>query len=188
MILIDANIRPKSDASASHCRSTSNSQRVKLSVLRGYVDDVQRPQQQQRLVVFLMTILIGTIIINIPISNHYLVHSFSVVSTSSMQRLTNYDCNYNTRSIWIPQQKSTDFLTLLLQANTDINENGRNEASSSSSSSDDDSVTSNAPTLPTIIDRTSFDDAGRSLLDEQDMKRMNEMGDFDENPNVCTTM
>jgi hypothetical protein len=33
-------------------------------------------------------------------------------------------------------------------------------------------------------DRTSFDEAGRSLLDEQDMKRMDAMGDFDVNPNV----
>lgn len=30
----------------------------------------------------------------------------------------------------------------------------------------------------------SFDDAGRSLVDEEDQKRMEEMGDFDDNPSV----
>ena len=83
-----------------------------------------------------------------------------------------------------PRQSS--FPTLLFQANTDTNENENNEVSAVANTSaaiiDDDHVSATAPT-PTI-DRTSFDDAGRSLLDEQDMKRMNEMGDFDVNPNV----
>ena len=35
---------------------------------------------------------------------------------------------------------------------------------------------------------TSFDDAGRSLVDEEDKKRMEEMGDFDSNPNVSYVM
>jgi hypothetical protein len=35
-----------------------------------------------------------------------------------------------------------------------------------------------------VSDQTTFDDAGRSLMDEQDMKRMQAMGDFDVNPNV----
>lgn len=34
------------------------------------------------------------------------------------------------------------------------------------------------------IDPTTFDEAGRSLMDEQDEKRMQAMGDFDANPNV----
>jgi hypothetical protein len=31
---------------------------------------------------------------------------------------------------------------------------------------------------------SSFDEAGRSLVDEDDQKRMEEMGDFDSNPDV----
>jgi len=34
------------------------------------------------------------------------------------------------------------------------------------------------------VKRTSFDQAGRSLVDEEDQKRIEEMGDFDENPSV----
>jgi len=32
--------------------------------------------------------------------------------------------------------------------------------------------------------RTTFDQAGASLIDEEDKKRMEEMGEFDSNPNV----
>lgn len=32
--------------------------------------------------------------------------------------------------------------------------------------------------------RTSFDQAGASLIEEEDIKRMETMGDFDSNPNV----
>ena len=49
------------------------------------------------------------------------------------------------------------------------------------------SVTQSTAAISTddaTIDRTSFDEAGRSLLDEQDLKRMDSMGDFDKNPNV----
>lgn len=35
-----------------------------------------------------------------------------------------------------------------------------------------------------IVDRTSFDQAGRSLIEEEDQKRMEQMGDFDSNPAV----
>ena len=34
------------------------------------------------------------------------------------------------------------------------------------------------------IDRTTFDQAGASLIEEEDRKRMEEMGDFDVNPAV----
>lgn len=34
------------------------------------------------------------------------------------------------------------------------------------------------------IERTSFDQAGASLIEEEDVKRMENMGDFDSNPNV----
>jgi hypothetical protein len=43
-------------------------------------------------------------------------------------------------------------------------------------------------TSASSVDRTTFDEAGRSLLDEQDMKRMDAMGDFDVNPNVRLRM
>lgn len=36
----------------------------------------------------------------------------------------------------------------------------------------------------TEIQRTSFDQAGASLIEEEDNKRMESMGDFDANPNV----
>ena len=35
-----------------------------------------------------------------------------------------------------------------------------------------------------LVERTSFDQAGRSLIEEEDQKRMEQMGDFDSNPNV----
>ena len=34
------------------------------------------------------------------------------------------------------------------------------------------------------VKRTTFDDAGKSLIDEEDYKRMESMGDFDLNPDV----
>jgi hypothetical protein len=34
------------------------------------------------------------------------------------------------------------------------------------------------------IKRTTFDEAGRSLVEEEDTKRMEAMGDYDLNPNV----
>ena len=36
------------------------------------------------------------------------------------------------------------------------------------------------------IDRTSFDQAGRSLMEEEDQQRLEQMGDFDSNPEVRT--
>ena len=36
----------------------------------------------------------------------------------------------------------------------------------------------------TVIRRTSFDQAGASLIEEEDRKRLEEMGDFDSNPSV----
>lgn len=36
----------------------------------------------------------------------------------------------------------------------------------------------------TSMERTSFDQAGRSLMDEEDRQRMEQMGDFDLNPSV----
>lgn len=35
-------------------------------------------------------------------------------------------------------------------------------------------------------ERTSFDQAGQSLMDEEDRKRLEEMGDFDSNPAVSS--
>ena len=35
-----------------------------------------------------------------------------------------------------------------------------------------------------MVQRTSFDQAGKSLVEEEDKKRLDEMGDFDSNPNV----
>lgn len=35
-----------------------------------------------------------------------------------------------------------------------------------------------------VIERKSFDEAGKSLIDEQDRERMEQMGDFDESPDV----
>jgi hypothetical protein len=35
------------------------------------------------------------------------------------------------------------------------------------------------------IRRTTFDQAGKSLIDEEDQKRLEQMGDFDANPAVC---
>ena len=142
----------------------------------------------QRLVVYMMTSMIAALI-SIPNSNHHLVQSLSIISKLSTHRPTNHVLSrYEVNIIRGIVQPLTKFPTLLFQADTDMTENEKNEASSSaantSSASDDDSKTATAAT-PTI-DRTSFDDAGRSLLDEQDMKRMNEMGDFDVNPNVCT--
>jgi hypothetical protein len=43
------------------------------------------------------------------------------------------------------------------------------------------------PQSPSVVvspQRTTFDQAGKSLMDEQDNKRMEAMGDFDANPNV----
>ena len=34
------------------------------------------------------------------------------------------------------------------------------------------------------VDRTSFDQAGKSLIEEEDRQRMEQMGDFDTNPDV----
>ena len=34
------------------------------------------------------------------------------------------------------------------------------------------------------IERTTFDQAGKSLIDEEDKKRLEQMGDFDANPDV----
>jgi hypothetical protein len=34
------------------------------------------------------------------------------------------------------------------------------------------------------VDRTTFDQAGASLIEEDDQKRMEQMGDFDLNPGV----
>lgn len=34
------------------------------------------------------------------------------------------------------------------------------------------------------VDRTTFDQAGRSLIEEEDMKRLQQMGDYDSNPDV----
>jgi hypothetical protein len=142
---------------------------------------------QKRFAVLMITLLF-TILINNP-NTYYLVHSLSTVSTTTSTRrpTTNFERRYD--SVNRIQQRGKiqqlQFATLLFQSITDANENENNEASAANNSPalDDDSVTVTAAT-PTI-DRTSFDDAGRSLLDEQDMKRMNEMGDFDVNPNVC---
>jgi hypothetical protein len=41
--------------------------------------------------------------------------------------------------------------------------------------------------LSAKIDRTSFDDAGRSLIEEEDRIRMEQMGDYDLNPDVSKT-
>lgn len=35
-----------------------------------------------------------------------------------------------------------------------------------------------------VVDRTTFDQAGASLIEEDDQKRMEQMGDFDANPAV----
>jgi hypothetical protein len=35
------------------------------------------------------------------------------------------------------------------------------------------------------MDRATFDQAGRSLVEEEDRKRMEEQGDSDANPAVC---
>jgi hypothetical protein len=75
-----------------------------------------------------------------------------------------------------PQQRQRQFSTTwLFQTNTDNDDDDDNNNNNEK----------NDITMPAAaMDRTSFDEAGRSLLDEQDMKRMNEMGDFDVNPNV----
>lgn len=36
------------------------------------------------------------------------------------------------------------------------------------------------------VERTSFDQAGASLIEEEDQKRMEQMGDFDSNDSVST--
>jgi hypothetical protein len=36
------------------------------------------------------------------------------------------------------------------------------------------------------MDRTTFDQAGKSLIEEEDRLRMEQMGDFDTNPDVST--
>jgi len=36
------------------------------------------------------------------------------------------------------------------------------------------------------MERTSFDQAGASLIEEEDQKRMEQMGDFDSNSSVST--
>ena len=43
---------------------------------------------------------------------------------------------------------------------------------------------SSTESKPVVAERTSFDDAGASLMDQADQKRMEEMGDFDANPAV----
>jgi hypothetical protein len=48
-------------------------------------------------------------------------------------------------------------------------------------------TTTPPPQSPSVVvspQRTTFDQAGKSLMDEQDNKRMEAMGDFDANPNV----
>jgi len=40
------------------------------------------------------------------------------------------------------------------------------------------------PSGDSDIERTSFDQAGRSLIEEEDQQRMEQMGDFDLNPDV----
>jgi hypothetical protein len=56
------------------------------------------------------------------------------------------------------------------------------------SDSEADSIETNPTLTPppqTVVpQRTTFDQAGKSLMDEQDNKRMEAMGDFDANPDV----
>jgi hypothetical protein len=59
---------------------------------------------------------------------------------------------------------------------------------SSSPKDKTDDVSPSEPSAASSVDRTTFDEAGRSLVDEQDMKRMDAMGDFDANPNVGLRM
>ena len=110
-----------------------------------------------------------------------------VVSTFSTQRPTARNSYYYHRGVVVPTVSSNNHnnqylprqqqrrqqrqfsTTWLFQTNTDNNNDEKNEVSMPAAAA---------------MDRTSFDEAGRSLLDEQDMKRMNEMGDFDVNPNV----
>ena len=155
---------------------------------------VRRPLQPPLVVVLACMMMMIAVFINSLNSYHPLVNSFStIVSIPSTQKrpTTNFVIRSNSYSSYIqsgsiPQR--LNYPTLLFLSDTDMTENDNNDASSSSAEAknsaalDDDSATSSA-TMPTV-DRTSFDDAGRSLIDEQDMKRMNEMGDFDVNPNV----
>lgn len=185
MMVIDVTIGPTivTDPSSGRSRiSPPNGQNPSQSLLSVHrnVLPLKRP------VVYMMTLLFA-ILIHIPNSSYHIVHSLTVISTPSTQRPTKYfvsryDINHKRSNI---QQLSVSKLpTLLFQSDSDMTENDKNESSpaaNASAVSDDDSITATAAT-PTI-DRTSFDDAGRSLLDEQDLKRMNEMGDFDVNPN-----
>jgi hypothetical protein len=53
----------------------------------------------------------------------------------------------------------------------------------------DDSTEPNPTPQSVLPQRTTFDQAGKSLMDEQDNQRMEAMGDFDANPDVrvCKT-
>jgi hypothetical protein len=186
MMVIDATIGPTIDTDASSGRSwlsPPNGENPSQSLFSIHRDvlTLKRP------VVYMMTLLFA-ILIHIPNSSYHLVHSLAIISTPSTQRPTkSFVSRYDFKNQRSHIQQLSKLPTLLFQSDTDMTENDKNEASpaaNASAVSDDDSITATAST-PTI-DRTSFDDAGRSLLDEQDLKRMNEMGDFDVNPNVRT--
>jgi hypothetical protein len=133
--------------------------------------------------------------------------SFTIISTTSrpigLSRYGNNNNfkNYNPLLLQSPHNAEEQTLrqSTILHSSTDNdieskNKNDKNESKSISTNTDSSATTTSATTttrnnnddnvIITNIDRTSFDDAGRSLLDEQDTKRMNEMGDFDVNPNV----
>ena len=48
---------------------------------------------------------------------------------------------------------------------------------------DEDEVVEEKPEK-TVVSRTSFDEAGESLRNEEDDERLNQMGDYDANPAV----
>ena len=186
--------RPKIDAAVSgrynwkSSPTTVNSQRPSRSSASSSLSRCHLTSQP-RFAVFVMVLLFAMLISN---PNYYhLVHSLSIVSPTSIRRpTTNFAIRYDTFQSIQKQTRNIQqlpFSTLLFQSNTDMNDkNDNNESSAAinSSAMDDDTITTATAATPNI-DRTSFDDAGRSLLDEEDMKRMNEMGDFDVNPNVC---
>ena len=179
------------DVTTGSSRSSTNSQQPsRSSVVMSRFHLARQQQQHPRLVIFGMTLLFS-ILINNPNVCHQ-VDSLSIASTPSTKRpTTNFPTRYDTTTTFHSVQHlgKLPFSTVLFQSNSDANENDSSEAPAANHSGamDDDSATTTAAATP-IIDRTSFDDAGRSLLDEQDMKRMNEMGDFDVNPNVCISI
>lgn len=92
-------------------------------------------------------------------------------------------------AVWPPPTKaftsrrhSPDTLRASSSSSLSLSSSSNNDTPDATTSPD--SSSSASPSMSPGSDRTTFDQAGASLIEEQDRKRMEEMGDFDANPAV----